>query len=518
MRGLSLMMTRLARRASHSLEGSASRLSSNGSALGLEILTLWAAVGLTVLALLDYAGAVRLHDAFLGGAVAFLVAFVLRMGSKGSLLRLTRSPGLLFLLGLLACNCGYTLRELVGLPRALDNYLESVIFGPTLRFQHIALVIGVIGIGGFVTGWSLGGLASRRKRRFCTQEWNECDQMSPWFAWSCIVMYLVFVVEATRLGKWQAFYGEPNSNSAILLAAQQFALTSLVAYSAHMGKSVRRRVVWVCLTVLVYGTVALFGWRGHSLAFVGAALVLLAWRINRVAWKSCAVAYLVLAIAWPIVGSTRGVSLAQRDYGAAFGSLVEEEGTQHFLAHLMYPLDLATSQEISLRYTVRFVQERGVGNGRWYPTSLGYAIPNLLGRERRDASEGQKAIASLVSETYVGTHGIGFTPIAEAYANFGIPGPYLVLLAVGFLLRRLQTWLVTRPSNERLAVTGIVAAGCFWWLRNDSMQLGRYILWGLAFYWLVRLMATIMGAMKKHLFAEIGRPRNSGRISRASSA
>lgn len=72
--------------------------------------------------------------------------------------------------------------------------------------------------------------------------------------------------------------------------------------------------------------------------------------------------------------------------------------------------------------------------------------------------------------------------MAEVYCNFGVAGLLVVPSVIGFVLEKMQLWICRCLSPTQVVVFGLSAASTFWWVRNDSMRLLRFLLWGLVLY------------------------------------
>jgi hypothetical protein len=405
-----------------------------------------------------------------GIATAFIA-----LHAGGKALGLVRSVPALFLIGLIACNLGFLFVD-PGILLAQDALNSSLYFG-SFDYEWLSTVVACASVNAYVCGASASILIARR-RQPCMRPDNS-DRKPDKIACLCMLALLVacYTAEAMRTGVIAAAYTKGEYTKA-LITLGQLAFSGLVIYAAYVRDDARHRLALACCGFALYFVTAAIGWRGFSIAFIAAALVVQSWSFTRLRKRYIILAYAVSGIIWATVGSERGKSLDSRSYlQAALRSFDLVSDT------LLYPARLTTVQVVALRYGVKFAEEYGTGGGRWYAHYLTYLLPNVTADARGPVSSGESpCLAIRVSDTYVGRFGIGFTPVAEAYCNFGIAGAVLMLGMVGMLLQRVHAWVTEDPGPDRLVVYGMIAAGVFWWIRNDSMQLGRYVLWGIVLH------------------------------------
>lgn len=92
----------------------------------------------------------------------------------------------------------------------------------------------------------------------------------------------------------------------------------------------------------------------------------------------------------------------------------------------------------------------------------------------RPEVENDERIMNVLIKERVGP--IGFSPVAEAFRNFGMPGVVVVMFLIGWVLGRLDVWPVTRI---RQAVIGVVFVALLTNIRNDFTPVPFQILAGL---------------------------------------
>ena len=73
--------------------------------------------------------------------------------------------------------------------------------------------------------------------------------------------------------------------------------------------------------------------------------------------------------------------------------------------------------------------------------------------------------------------GLGFSFIAEAYANFGWPGTPLLFMIMGFLLVRIVVWAEWGDRPARSAMLASFLAFLLFFPRSESIVVFRALLW-----------------------------------------
>lgn len=84
-------------------------------------------------------------------------------------------------------------------------------------------------------------------------------------------------------------------------------------------------------------------------------------------------------------------------------------------------------------------------------------------------------------------HGFGFSIIAEAYMNFGVLGPPLVMGLLGWITRRMFDRAYFQRNPFRMLLFVIWTAGLANWVRNDSHVFAKPVVWSFALLFGIRL-------------------------------
>jgi putative effector of murein hydrolase LrgA (UPF0299 family) len=84
--------------------------------------------------------------------------------------------------------------------------------------------------------------------------------------------------------------------------------------------------------------------------------------------------------------------------------------------------------------------------------------------------------------------GRGFSPVAEAYMNFGVWGVVAIFSVLGYGLVRLERF--STHSVFSLAVVTVVLDPALWAVRNDFSVFTRSAVWGCSTVFLIWLLAS----------------------------
>lgn len=389
------------------------------------------------------------------------------------------SPVLISAVGLLICNIGETLLLQIGFDRAVENEDYWSVYLAVENFSDKAALYGVTGVAAFLFG---SALVSGRADFNQLRRDYACDELLYKLAqWSFLMFGALFLFETIRLGRFATAYADSTAaSSRLFINSMQLSLTASIIMAAAAGVDRRKQLHTLLLALANYLLLSYLGWRGHSAAFLVATLVVIGWNRSKIRVWWFVLCYLLASVLWFIIAETRSTRADDRDYKGALQEVAEIPRQI-----LLYPIALLSGQELSLRYATLWHEQNGAGFGQWYVRSLRYIIPNLTSQERTvDLAESQ-SISVAISSRYVQRYGIALTPIGEALANFGIVGIMAVMAVFGAGMRSLEQSLINRLTVFKLCALGCILAAVLWWLRNDSMQLGRFALWGIAFAFLL---------------------------------
>lgn len=146
---------------------------------------------------------------------------------------------------------------------------------------------------------------------------------------------------------------------------------------------------------------------------------------------------------------------------------------------------------ITTAYVVELVPKvRGYDWGASYMYGLLAVVPNLFWDRHPTAEHGALAIW-LIWTVDPGTAriggGLGFSVIAEAYANFGILGPPIVLAGLGWLLAAVAAWARSEQSPFPAAIEAVLLGTILVLVRGESASVFRPVMWFVGIPWLFAL-------------------------------
>lgn len=259
------------------------------------------------------------------------------------------------------------------------------------------------------------------------------------------------------LGNWQS------------VLASLFAPSLLINFVAHRHSAAWRRAIWSAAALSFLGNTFL-GLRGN--AFVGLVPLLmlqheLVARIRPRAIGALAAVGLLLV---PWIGSIRTLNLQDRidaKSGGTFSLLtgVEEMGgSMRTVAH-----------------TIELVPAlRPFDWGRGYILAATTIVPNLFWDLHPAVAAGNYSTWLIREVDPVQHHaggGIGFSAIAEAYANGGEMGTLLIMLLLGAAIAHVAMRARTSEGAAGYALEAIVVAAILPFARGESSMIVRPIVW-----------------------------------------
>jgi hypothetical protein len=198
---------------------------------------------------------------------------------------------------------------------------------------------------------------------------------------------------------------------------------------------------------------------------LAAAVVRTKWRKPPSAWITIG-AVIVLLFSIAVISDVRQVGL---------GSASMASG---------HPLDGLTEMGQSLRPVSEVVYWHKTGdeflNGATYWAPLDRGFCRIIPSAKCLPAEEDERITGTLVMNRVGP--IGFSPIAEAYLNFGRTGVVFVMFAIGVLIGSMDKWPVTRA---RLAAFGVIYVELLINIRNSFIALPSHIIVGFILVYVV---------------------------------
>jgi hypothetical protein len=318
-----------------------------------------------------------------------------------------------------------------------------------------------------------------------------------------IVVFKDIVVTALAQG-YGGLYGrsqEELMSGPIVVLANFMVPGVLFLLAGSRGK--KTPVLIATLFVALYSiTMLALGARGPA-AMVGVAFAWLYDRsIRHLPRTAMVVSAVVLLCVFALVGAIRGTPGFWQDPAQLSGQA---------FANMNNPLVAAVSEMggsiVTVVHTIRlFPDARPFDYGASYAWAASTAIPNV-------GFDVHPAIAhGLLSDWLIKTvdprtaregGGLGYSFIAEAFANFGWYGAIPVLACLGYLLMRLFIWGTGAVDPAKLAFIATFLASFLYFARGESGTVFRSLAW----YALFPYLAVSMIAQNKSVRRAVQRAR-----------
>jgi hypothetical protein len=162
---------------------------------------------------------------------------------------------------------------------------------------------------------------------------------------------------------------------------------------------------------------------------------------------------------------------------------------------------------VTVIHTIRLVPSvRPFDYGTSYAYAVSTIIPNVGWRVHPAITHGMLSdwlIATVDPTAARVGGGLGYSFVAEAFANFGWYGTAPVLACIGYLLMRLFQWGTDTTDPARLALTATFLATFLYFARGESATVLRSFVW----YSLLPYLAVTMIARHKSVRRGVLRAR-----------
>lgn len=90
--------------------------------------------------------------------------------------------------------------------------------------------------------------------------------------------------------------------------------------------------------------------------------------------------------------------------------------------------------------------------------------------------------------------GLGYSFIAEAYANFGWIGTPFAFGLIGFFIARLSNWPYGKQDHAKVAVVAVCIANMLFWVRGDVSSVFRPLFYSAIIpYMVIRIIRSELG-------------------------
>jgi oligosaccharide repeat unit polymerase len=260
----------------------------------------------------------------------------------------------------------------------------------------------------------------------------------------------------------------------------------------------KRTLIMRCATLFALiayaGVLFFFGRRGHGTGVLLAALW--AWHmiVRPVSLRYLViVALLLLFFLFPTIQITRNIE------GASRLSLL-------FFLNAFFSIEnpiLMTIQEMggsmgTIAHTIELIPSvRPFAWGSTYGFAATGIIPNLFWELHPAVEYG--SLGHWLTTTvdpylfYLGG-GLGYSFIAEAYANFGWIGTPFAFGLIGFFSARLSNWPCGKQDHAKVAVVAVCIANVLFWVRGDVSSVFRPLFYSAIIpYVVIRIIRSELG-------------------------
>jgi oligosaccharide repeat unit polymerase len=196
-------------------------------------------------------------------------------------------------------------------------------------------------------------------------------------------------------------------------------------------------------------------------------------------------AALLILVVLPVIQTTRDLSGSQHvDYLSALGQI--HNPATATISEMGYSMS-------TVGYTLQLIPSvRPFDYGGSYLTSLASAMPNVLGLTSAPydphAQYGIWLIDTINPYLAAKGYALGFSFIAEAYANFGWPGLAL-LSAFGAAFVKAEVWINRTKDPAKVATVASALAFILTFPRSESLYIVRPIVWYALIPYLIYLFA-----------------------------
>ncbi|MEW6382235.1 MAG: O-antigen polysaccharide polymerase Wzy [bacterium] len=314
---------------------------------------------------------------------------------------------------------------------------------------------------------------------------------------SSIIFFLILLGEIFRIGFADfAASGYARSEltekfSRILTNAQRFFMYSIFAAFASLPRKKWKRGIILpgILALLFFMLLSVYGYRGHIGVFLLTCYCVFAIRIHPLPLKILTVFFTAMIISWSVILAGRSIAISERDYSSIISRATTTDSIIDTAVRTPGMMITMVTRTINL-YPHIFPYLWG----KSYLNGIYFLIPNLSLEKKRSSTLYRFDLA--MSAYYFGSVfrsirgvGMGATPLAEAYANFGILGLSLLFLG-GWFVGRTELISVSSGNCLLLAFLGISSYTILWSMRNDFLTLPRGIIYGYLFLKLLSFSAA----------------------------
>jgi len=370
----------------------------------------------------------------------------------------------------------------------LAGYDKYIIFDPQLYKE--ATILALAGFFSLLAGSCVAELLyskeNPQKRNQTGNGSNNDLKFNRIAVISSVVFFLIFVEEIFRIGTAQfaaMSYSNPNLTaqfSRVMDNSQKFFMFSIIAAIASLPRERWKRSIILpgTLAFIFVVILAIWGYRGHTGIFLLICYCMFAIRVHPLPLKILAVLFIGMIISWSIILTARSIPISERDYASILDKSATSDSIIEIALRTPGQMITTVSRTMSLYpHTFPYLL------GKSYFDSIYYIIPNIF-RDKRDSSSLYSFSITMSSYYYFGgisrskiTKGVGSTPLAEAYGNFGVFGVFILFL-LGWFVTRMELILIGSKECWRLAFLGVFSYTILWAMRNDCLSVARNLTYG----------------------------------------
>jgi oligosaccharide repeat unit polymerase len=409
----------------------------------------------------------------------------------------------MFIFAALLFNGGQVFLELLHLNK--DGLLNSR-FDPKTLSMTLYLVI--LSLASFHMGGILSTIKKEQTPLLMAQNCFEINEKAmKWvgFSFLAISAFPAFIItmDALKIVMHSGYFALYQQHRPTGLSGgfegmahnlSHFFVPGLLFLFAGSKKTLMMRGVSLFALIAYAGVLYFFGRRGHATGILLAGLW--AWHmiVRPVSLKYLViVAILLLFFLFPTIQITRNIE------GASRLSLL-------FFVNAFFSIEnpiLMTIREMggsmaTIAHTIELIPDvRPLAWGSTYGFAATGIIPNLFWQLHPAVEYG--SLGNWLTSTvdpylfYLGG-GLGYSFIAEAYANFGWIGTPLAFVLIGFFSARLSNWPYGKQDHAKVAVVAVCIANMLFWVRGDLSSVFRPLFYSAIIpYVVIRIIRSELG-------------------------
>lgn len=382
--------------------------------------------------------------------------------------------------------------------------IDQDVFLPHLYLPAlpIYLLVVLLGLFGLLIGFSIpSNPSAKRIRMVCQERGESCLQMARLYTISfafLVIANIAFVIGFLSdpiVMSGDYFYGLEQYTYGFAyytkLAASFVILPSFTLAAYTENRLNRRRLWWLVMLPYVLMNLSI-GARGGLIPLITLGLIARNYGHKRVSGRTIIVWAIVLAAAVVLlaVGRSGGALGVRHIVGAGFSNLGQTDWLRIVLVDVGVPASITTSIIRWFPNTINWLY------GQSFVSALLNMVPGFLfgGSLNRPFL----TMAFLFKDLLEGGQfnpniGYGFAILAEAYANFGIAGSFVVMMVIGLVLKWLYNAIFRTEGTVRAVIVacyGVALTSAILTLRGEFLSFIKPTLYGVfistAIHWVAR--------------------------------